>query len=128
VPQCPLSPYLAFMTQFIALSLSLIVEIPIVLLLLRPASNLDLIWLTILACGATMLTHPLAWESNLILIPYLSFLFRTILIEGFVILIESALFSLVLRLQWKLCLITSFIANIVSFFTGLIFFQFIGKI
>jgi hypothetical protein len=110
------------MTQYIALLISLIVEIPVVLILLRQLSSLDFFWLVILACGATMLTHPIAWESNQILIPYTSFPVRSTLIESFVVLVEGVLYWVVLKLQCQQGLFVSFVANVASFVTGLIFF------
>jgi hypothetical protein len=107
------------MTQFAALSVSLIIEVPIVLFLLRQFSSLRFYWLIILACGATMLTHPMAWEFNQILIPYTSFLIRSIFIESFVILAEAVLYWIVLKLHWRDGLFISIVANIVSFLFGM---------
>jgi hypothetical protein len=109
------------MTQSIALLISLIVEIPVVIILLRQVSSLNFVWLVILACGATMLTHPIAWESNQILIPYTSFTVRAALIESFVVLVEGVIYSVVLKLQFQQGLFISFIANVTSFAVGLIF-------
>ncbi|GJD18309.1 hypothetical protein RIVM261_032650 [Rivularia sp. IAM M-261] len=111
------------MTQSTALLISLIVEIPIVIILLRQLSSLNSFWLAILACGATMLTHPIAWESNQILIPYASFSVRSTLIESFVVLVEGIIYWVVLKLRCQQGLFISFIANIASFVAGLIFFS-----
>lgn len=108
------------MTQFIALLISLIVEVTIILLSLRRLSSINFYWIVILACGATTLTHPIAWESNQLLIFYASFPLRSSIIESFVILAEAVIYCVVLKLQWKQSLFVSFIANLASFLVGLV--------
>lgn len=115
------------MTQFIALLISLAIEIPIVLLLTyflqRFSSFIELLAMFALACGATLLTHPMAWTSNQIIIFYLLSPVRIILIEAIVILIEGFLYSQVLNLGWKKGLYLSLVANLASYCGGVIIYQ-----
>ncbi|AFY55725.1 hypothetical protein Riv7116_3255 [Rivularia sp. PCC 7116] len=117
------------MTQFIALLLSLAIEIPIILLLThylqRFSSFVELLAMSSLACGATLLTHPLAWTSNQIIIHDLIFPVRIIIIEAIVVFIEGFLYSQVLDLGWRKGLYLSMIANIASFCGGIIMYKFL---
>ncbi|MEO1376714.1 MAG: hypothetical protein AAFW70_20945 [Cyanobacteria bacterium J06635_10] len=117
------------MTQFIALLISLAIEVPIILLLThvtkRFSDFVELVAMFALACGATLLTHPPAWISNKIMIPYLLFPVRIILIETFIILIEGFLYSEVLDLGWRKGLFFSLVANIASFSIGIIIHHFL---
>ena len=115
------------MTQFIALLISLAIEIPIVLLLIhflqRFSSSVELLAMFALACGATLLTHPLAWMSNQIIIHDLIFPARIIIIEAIVVFVEGFLYSQVLDLGWRKGLYLSMIANIASFCGGMIIYR-----
>ncbi|BAY82830.1 hypothetical protein NIES267_23150 [Calothrix parasitica NIES-267] len=118
------------MTPFIALLISLAIEIPIILLLThflqRFSSLVELLAMFALACGATLLTHPLAWTSNLVMIYNLEFPARIIIIEAIVFFIEGFLYAQVLDLGWKKGLYLSFIANLASYCVGMIFFKFMS--
>ena len=118
------------MTQFIALLVSLAIEIPIILLLIhflqRFSSSVELLAMFALACGATLLTHPLAWTSNQMMIYNLAFPVRIIIIEAIVIFIEGFLYSQVLDLNWKIGLYLSFIANLASYCVGMIIYQYMS--
>ncbi|MEL6459722.1 MAG: hypothetical protein AAFQ91_15945 [Cyanobacteria bacterium J06621_15] len=118
------------MTQFIALLISLAIEIPIILLLThflqRFSSSVELLAMFALACGATLLTHPLAWTSNQVMIYNLAFPVRIIIIEAIVIFIEGFLYSQVLDLNWKKGLYLSFIANLASYCVGMIIYQYMS--
>ena len=117
------------MTQFIALLISLAIEVPIILLLThvtkRFTSFVQFVAMFALACGATLLTHPIAWTSNKLILFYLLFPMRIIFIEAVVIFIEGFLHSQVLDLGWKKGFYFSLIANISSFFGGIIIYQFL---
>ncbi len=117
------------MTQFIALLISLAIEIPIILLLThflqRFSSSVELLAMFALACGATLLTHPLAWTSNQIIISDFIFPLRVIIIESIVIFVEGFLYSQVLDLGWRKGLYLSMIANIASFCGGIIIYRLI---
>jgi hypothetical protein len=112
------------MTKFIALLISLAIEIPIILLLThvtkRFSSFVELFAMFTLACGATLLTHPLASIINKIFIIYLLSPVRIIIIEAIVIFIEGFLYSQVLDLGWKRGFCLSLIANITSYCGGMI--------
>ncbi|MCF4970405.1 hypothetical protein, partial [Nostoc sp. CMAA1605] len=84
------------MTQWLALLISLVIEIPMVffiLVIMRQLSLDDIYKVLIFACGATLFTHPLAWESNQMLIPYLEFPWRVGLIEIIVAIAEGILYK-----------------------------------
>ena len=115
------------MTQFIALLISLAIEIPIILLLThfsqRFSSFVELLAMFALACGATLLTHPMAWMSNQIIIFYLFPPLTIIIVEAIVILIEGFLYSQVLDIGWKKGFCISLIANIASYLGGVIIYK-----
>ena len=115
------------MTQFIALLISLAIEVPIVLLLAhylkRFSSFTELVAMFALACGATLLTHPIAWTSNQIIMFYLLSPVKVIIIEATVIFIEGFLYSQVLYFGWKKGFCVSIIANTVSYCSGVIIHQ-----
>ncbi|MCJ8280568.1 MAG: hypothetical protein MJK14_11860 [Rivularia sp. ALOHA_DT_140] len=117
------------MTPFIALLVSLAIEIPIILLLThclqRFSSFVELLAMSALACGATLLTHPLAWTSNQVIIYNLAFPLRIIIIEAVVIFVEGFLYSLVLDLGWRKGFYLSFIANLASYCGGMVIYKLI---
>lgn len=112
------------MTQLLGLLISLAIEVPMVLIMLlttqQLSSRLDICNAFILACAATLLTHPLAWESNQMLIPYMEFPVRATLIESLVAIAEGILYWLILKLGWQKGLFLSIIANATSFLGGLL--------
>ncbi len=114
------------MTQPIALLLSLIIEVPAVLLfscITEPMSRKEQLLLIMLACAATMLTHPFAWESDAMLVPYLTFPLRVTIIESAVIVIEGTLYALLSDLGWRRGMVASALANAGSFFLGLVIYN-----
>lgn len=112
------------MTQLLALLISLVIELPVVLIILamiRQLSSIkDIYNALILACLATLITHPLAWEINQILMPYLGFSLRVGLIEIAVVIAEGVLYTFFLNLGWRIGLLLSLIANATSFLGGLL--------
>ncbi|MBD2518868.1 hypothetical protein H6G93_28680 [Nostoc sp. FACHB-973] len=112
------------MTQLLALLISWVIEVPVVLITLVSTQQLCSYWdicnAFILASTATLFTHPLAWESNQILIPYIEFPLRVALIESFVVIVEGILYALILKLGWQKGLFLSIIANATSFIGGLV--------
>ncbi|AUT01331.1 hypothetical protein CLI64_13495 [Nostoc sp. CENA543] len=117
------------MTQWLALLISLVIEIPVVffILVIMRQLSLDHIYkVLIFTCGATLFTHPLAWESNQILIPYMEFPWRLGLIEIIVAIAEGILYKITLNLAWRQGLFISIMANTASFLGGLFIAQFLG--
>lgn len=112
------------MTQLLALLISWGIEIPVVLITLAKtqefSSRGDIYNTSIIAFAATLFTHPLAWESNQILIPYMGFPLRVALIESFVAIAEGILYAIFLKLGWQKGLFLSIIANVASFLGGLL--------
>jgi hypothetical protein len=115
------------MKQLLALLISWVIEVPIILIVLaitRKLSSLeDICNVVILACAATLFTHPLAWESNQLLIPYMEFTLRVGLIESCVVIVEGILYALFLKLGGRQGLLLSMMANTASFFGGLLINQ-----
>jgi hypothetical protein len=116
------------MTQLLALLISWGIEIPVVLITVAKtqqfSSRGDIYNASILAFAATLFTHPLAWESNQILIPYMDFPLRIALIESFVAIAEGILYAIILKLGWQKGLFLSIIANGTSFLGGLLIDEF----
>ncbi|MCG3172524.1 MAG: hypothetical protein GMKNLPBB_00677 [Myxococcota bacterium] len=108
--------------QTFALTLSLLIEAPVVWLILRrrlPAGRegQGRIWLAALA--ATLITHPLAWNANRLLVELAPFELRAAAIELTVILVEGLLFAGLLRAPRGAALASSAAANAASFLAGL---------
>lgn len=112
------------MTQLLALLISWGIEIPTVLITLAIAQQFSSRWdiynASIIACAATLFTHPLAWETNQMLIPYVEFYLRVALIESCVVIVEGIFYRLILKLNWQTSLFLSLIANTTSFLGGLL--------
>lgn len=117
------------MTQFLALIISWVIEVPLVLIMLGITRQLttfrDICNALSIAFVATLFTHPLAWESNQILIAYMQFYMRVVLIESGVIIIESILYAVILKLAWRQGLLLSMMANLTSFLGGLFIHKFL---
>jgi hypothetical protein len=117
------------MTQLFALLISLTIEVPIVLFTLLTTQQFfayfDICNSLITAYLVTFLTHPLAWEVNNMLVPYLEFPVRATLIESCVTLAEGILYWVVLNLGWQKGLFLSLVANASSFLGGLLIAQFL---
>ena len=111
------------MTQWLALALSLAIEVPAAVagvLLLRwlpaPAAGR----LAVVAAAATLITHPLAWNANIYLRHALPFVWRGLLIESAVVLVEGVLYARLARLGWRRGAAVSLGANGLSFGLGLL--------
>lgn len=118
------------MTQLLALLISLGIEAPIVLLILFHTGYISCRWdiftSLIIACAATLLTHPFAWESNQVLIPFIGFSIRVILIESIVSVTEGIVYRFFLKISWQKSLLTSLVANGSSFIGGLLIDNWFG--
>jgi hypothetical protein len=112
------------MTQLLGLLISWGIELPVVLIAYystkQSSSRESICNISMIVCAATLFTHPLAWESNQILIPYMEFPLRVALIETFVILAEGILYAIILKLGWQKGFFLSLIANGSSFLGGLL--------
>ena len=84
-----------------------------------PTDPTQLLKLTYIACAATLLTHPLAWASNQILMSHLPFPQRATLIESAVVVLEGTLYAQLAHLGWGRGMLLSTVANATSFFSGL---------
>lgn len=114
------------MTQWSALALTFLIEVPIVLVLCRfwLARDVPTLHVIPVAFAATMITHPVVWWLNKSL-KMLSFWPRVTLLELLVVLVEAIVYALALSLGFKKGLIIAFIANAISFGGGLILYQLI---
>jgi uncharacterized protein (DUF486 family) len=112
------------MTQFSALVLSLLIEVPIVLALgrlLESAGTLRWRRLALVGCAATLITHPFAWHGVYILRAWLpSYWPRVLVVEFGVALVEGLLYALVARMGHRRGQVLSWTANAASFGIGLL--------
>lgn len=114
------------MTQWSALALTFLIEVPIALLLSRfwLARNVPTLHVIPVAFAATMITHPVVWWLNksLKLMPFWP---RVTTLELLVVLVEAIVYAVALSLGFRRGLIIAFIANTISFGGGLIIYQLI---
>ena len=113
------------MNQLQAMLLSLLIEVPVVLVLaalFKWIPRADLWRLALVAVAATLLSHPFAWYAN----EHLggTFAVRATIIEVSVTLLEAALYAWLGRLGVWRGLTVSAAANGASFGVGLLFFYF----
>ena len=111
------------MSQLEALLLSLLLEVPLVMLLARfalrarpvPAGRL-----LVVALAATLITHPFAWHGFGWMRPYLpAFWPRALIIEGAVAVVEGALYATFARQGALRGQLLGWSANAFSFLSGL---------
>lgn len=116
------------MTQLFALLISWSIEVPVVLMTLAKtqkfSSYRDIYTVSIVACLATLFTHPLAWESNQTLIPYMAFPLRIAAIEGCVAIAEGIVYAILFQLDWQKSFLLSLFANGSSCLIGLLIANF----
>lgn len=113
------------MNQTTALLVTLGIEIPIMVLIaaaFRTHVKTTLFKVGVVACAASLVTHPFAWWANQELTPMLSFGPRAAIIEAGVILAEMAILAYFASMRWRVALMASFIANMSSFGLGLVWF------
>ena len=105
--------------------LSLAVEVPLAVGLAAGArwasGGAALGRLALLACAATLLTHPFAWATFRGLQGALPWATRAVLVEGAVVLVEGALYARVAGLGARRGLALALAANGASFGIGLVF-------
>ena len=106
------------MTQAQALGLTLLFEVPLVLAL---AARWRPPWgrLALVACAASLLTHPFAWNGirHLDALPFWA---RAALFETAVALVEGAMYARLVPLGWRRGLLLGVAANAFSFGLGLV--------
>ncbi|MBW4510583.1 MAG: hypothetical protein KME64_29310 [Scytonematopsis contorta HA4267-MV1] len=110
------------MSQLFALSISLVTEVFVIFLLVYftlEFSSLEIRRILIVAFAATLFTHTFAWQSNEILLPYLVFPLRAMLIEMIVVIVEGVIYRIFTGFSWWQSLFLSFLANATSFLVGL---------
>ena len=115
------------MTQTQALLASLVLEVPLVL---GVAAALGwcrgrgpLVRLLLVACAATLVTHPFAWHAFRGLAPLIDYWPRAALVEGAVALTEGLLFARVAGLGARRGLALGFSANAFSYGLGLVLWR-----
>lgn len=103
------------MTQLQAMTLSIALEVPVVLALCGLSLRA-----TMAGAAATLLTHPIIWWAFYALQPHLGWTARAALLEGAVVLVEAAVYRWTLDLSPRKALGVSALANTVSFGVGLL--------
>lgn len=111
------------MSQVFALLLTLLVEMPLAAglgALMGKRGVKELGRMGAIALAATLVTHPLAWWTNRLLVLHASFAVRALLIELSVVLVEGLLFAWLARLGLLKGLVVAALTNGVSFGVGLV--------
>lgn len=105
------------MHQLLGLALSVAVEATVVAL---AAGRLeaDRTRLALVAAGATLLTHPLAWHGALASYPYAPVPVVVVGIELAVTLAEACAYRWAANLSWRRALLASLLANVASTAVG----------
>lgn len=114
---------MSFMIQLNALLLTLIVEVPLAAAsgaLFGKRGVRELGRMGAIALAASLVTHPVAWWANRLLVAALSFAPRALLIELCVVIVEGLLFARLARLGLLKGLIVAALTNGASFGIGLV--------
>lgn len=119
------------MTQTQALLASLALEVPLVLGIAAglgwARGRRPLLRLLLVACAATLITHPFAWFGFRGLAPFLSYWPRAAVIEGAVAVTEGLLYARVAGLGARRGLVLGFVANAFSYGVGIGLFRLLGS-
>ena len=108
------------MTQFEALGLTLLVEVPVVLGLARLLGvERHAGRVAGIAAAASLITHPLAWLLAGVGGATLSFWTRAGMVETAVVAAETVVYSLALPTDWRRGFALAVVANLLSFGVGL---------
>lgn len=107
------------MTQTAALLITLVIEVPVVWLLARRVES-DRVRIVLIACAASLLTHPFAWWANASFVHLPFYAVRLPLIEISVVVAESLFYRLLLFPTAKGALLASALANALSVALGLV--------
>ncbi len=111
------------MTQVHALLLTLLVEVPLAAALgalYGKRSAKERGRMGTIALAGTLLTHPLAWWTNQLLLAQMPFAARALFIELGVVLVEGLLFSWLAKLGILRGLVMATLTNGASFGVGLV--------
>lgn len=103
--------------QLQAYLLTLLLELPVALAL-ACVWGLPLPRASLATLLASSLTHPLAWQTALILVTMRLWWLVWLLVEAGVVLVEALVFGWVLRVPWRRALWLSFLVNAVSASAG----------
>lgn len=103
--------------QLKAYLLTLLLELPVALALAR-VWDLPLPRVGMTTLLASSLTHPLAWQTALMLVTMRPWWLVWLLIEAGVVVMEALVFRRLLRLPWSRALWLSFLVNAVSASAG----------
>ncbi len=116
------------MLQLIALCLSLLFEIPLILLLLKGSrfmQSLTFFQRVLWAAVPTLITHPFLWMASARWFSFIAYGPRILLLESGVVLLESVLLRLLFRLPIIKALLVSLLVNTVSTLLGLLLWRLI---
>ena len=103
--------------QLQAYLLTLLLELPVAFVVVR-VWGLSLTRAVLAALLASSLTHPLAWQTALMLVTMRPWWLVWLLIEAGVVVVEALVFRRLLRLPWSRALWLSFLVNAVSASAG----------
>jgi hypothetical protein len=112
-------------TQSIALTLSIAIETPLAMFLVRnqQLSQWAMLLVAVVAAAATLFTHPIVWALNQLLANFWSFPIRAVIVETLAILVEGVIYWQVLGWMWSRSFQISLITNLASFSLGLLLFS-----
>jgi hypothetical protein len=113
-------------TQVGALLLSIATE-SLVAICWAKYFRLDGKLLALTASAATLITHPIMWQSFATLAAYLSFDLRVLVLETLVFLVEGVAYRLATTYSWRLSLGLSFGANFTSYACGMLLYEFLRQ-
>ena len=111
------------MTQWTALGLTLAIEVPIVFAWIRFVSrdrDLPAAQLLAVAAAATLVTHPVVWYFNTVVLQPWPFAARAFVLETFAVVVEAAIYARFLNLSVRQATLLSLVANGASFGLGIL--------
>lgn len=110
------------MNQALALLVTLLFEAPIAAALSSRDDDGTKRWRAwgLVACAASLLTHPFAWQASLRHFPTLAPEEKLALIELSVVAVETLVYVVTLRSNWRRALLVCALANAASFGVGVL--------
>jgi hypothetical protein len=112
------------MWQLLALTISLLVEVPIVVAIARRSQDDARLWrIAALAAAATLLSHPFAWMASVAWMDALPYAALFALVEVSVIAAEALFFRFVGGWPASAAIVASAVANLSSAAVGLVLWE-----
>jgi hypothetical protein len=104
----------------IALGLTIFIEIPITIFLVRffcKEQNIKFVQLVFVSLLASLFTLPYIWFIDASFLPLMQY---RIFAEIFGVIIEMVIYRQILQIRWDKAFLVSCIANVLTFFIGLL--------